>query len=157
MRRLLLRLELLCVVRKDRVFRTIGAAVARRPALSEAARRCADVVAGLDESDELLLAVGEAERGDLSMETGEETGEESMRVREGRMSSGVRGVEGVPWTWSQQSSHTREGVIGEMGDANEVNGTLRGGWRKERLEASRRGVSREVQALQKTPPHLRQC
>ena len=89
---MLLRLELLAVVRSERVFRDMGATLARRQVVSEAARGCDGALTGLDESEELLLAAGDAERGDLSSETGDE----SMRVKEGRMSSGVRGVEGVP-------------------------------------------------------------
>jgi hypothetical protein len=44
-----------------------------------------------------------------------------------------------------------------MGDSNAEMGIFLGGWRIERLEASRRGVVRDVQGPQKTPPHLRQC
>lgn len=47
--------------------------------------------------------------------------------------------------------------MGEVGDSKEERGTFLGGRRKSRLDESRRGVVRDVHALQNTPPHLRQC
>ena len=44
----------------------------------------------------------------------------------------------------------------DSGDSKFVMGTFRGGRRKSRQVVSRRVVVREVQAPQKTPPHLRQ-
>ena len=93
------------------------------------------------------------ERGNLSSVMGWD----KTRLNDGRMTSGVCGVVGQPWIWSQQSSQTRESTIGEMGDSNAEMGMFLGGWRMSRLEASSRGVVRAVHAPQKTPPHLRQC
>ena len=93
------------------------------------------------------------ERGNLSRVMGWD----KTRLKDGRMTSGVCGVVGQPCIWSQQSSQTRESTIGEMGDSKAEMGIFLGGWRIERLEASRRGVVRDVHAPQKTPPHLRQC
>ena len=46
----------------------------------------------LDDKEEGLLEAGERESGDLIMDMGEDR----SRDREGRMSSGVWGVEGLP-------------------------------------------------------------
>lgn len=69
---------------------------------------------------------------------------------------GVCGAGETPWILSKQSSQTRELTTGEAGELYAEIGTLRGGWKKLRLEVSRRGVARDEQAAQKTPPHLRQ-
>lgn len=78
-------------------------------------------------------------------------------MKAGRVISGVRGVVGHPWIWSKQSSHTRETRIGEDGDSNSAMGTFRGGVMNSRLDVSSSAVKRDAQALQKMPPHLRQC
>lgn len=101
--------------------------------------------------DEEGLWAGFGERGNLS----KAMGLDKARLKDGRM-SGVCGVVGQPRIWSQQSSQTRELMIGELGDSKAEMGMFLGGWSMERLEVSRRGVVREVQEPQKTPPHLRQ-
>lgn len=112
-RRPLFKLDMLDAARRERDFRARGAAVARREGGSEAARGCKGAASMLEANEEGPLAAGEEESGDLSMDMGDE----SMREKEGRMRSGVRGVDGLPWTWSQQSSQTRPGRIGEVGDS----------------------------------------
>jgi hypothetical protein len=44
-----------------------------------------------------------------------------------------------------------------VGEAKAAIDVLRGGWKKGRLDVSRRSVERDEQDWQKTPPHLRQC
>ncbi len=76
-------------------------------------------------------------------------GWERARAKEGRGPSGVWGVVGQPWIWSQQSSQTRESTIGDSGDSNSVMAVLRGGCRNARLDASSSAVTRDVHAPQK--------
>jgi len=133
----LLRLDMEGAVRRERVFRV---SEGKRP------RPLGGVATTLDERE---LSPLDRESGLLSTVMGEAKGLGWTR-------SGVQGVEGLPWIWSQQSSQTRAGKMGDEGDAKEERGTLRGGWRKERLDASRRGVVRDVHVPQKMPPHLRQ-
>lgn len=89
----------------------MGEAVDRRED-SRRGRR-SDRPSVLDDREEGLLEAGERERGDLIMDIGED----KRRDREGRMRSGVWGVEGLPWSWSQQSSQTRLLRMGDSGDS----------------------------------------
>ena len=120
----------------------------------------------LSDGGRMVSTVGErdavGERDDLELEErgdeerNMEIGWERRKLLEGERID-ERGMEGQPWSWFQQSPQTRESIMGEMGDSNSVKGILRGGWRKRRFDVSSKGVEREEQAAQKTPPHLRQC
>lgn len=103
-------------------------------------------VDGLEHNELSPLSLGERDRGMMIEEAHEDDA-----------SSGVRGVDGQPLIWSQQSSQTRDLRMGEEGDSNADNGTFRGGCKKDRLEVSNRSVTRPAHVLQYTPPHLRQC
>lgn len=109
----------------------------------------------------MVSTVGERDIGLLEIEDGDrwnmEMGRERTRLKAEGTISGECGVEGQPWSWAQQSSQMRELTMGELGDSNSDKGTLRGGWRKARLEVSSIGVEREEHGAQKRPPHLRQC
>ena len=85
-RRALLRLEELGVARRERVLRAMGSAFVKMEGESEASR-----FGGVDAREEVPPVTGEMDKGDLNIDTGEV----KMRVREGRIKSGVRGV-GVP-------------------------------------------------------------
>lgn len=95
------------------------------------------VVDGLEHNELSPLSLGDRGRGMMIDEAHEDDA-----------SSGVRGVEGHPWIWSQQSSQTRDLRMGDMGDSNAANGTFRGGCKKDRLEVSNRPVTRPAHVLQ---------
>lgn len=78
-----------------------------------------------------------------------------MGALAGEAGAGSSGL--VPWMRAQQRSHTRSVETGDVGEAKAAMGTPRGGLRKGRCVTSSRGVVRREHALQKMPPHLRQC
>ena len=86
-RRALLRLEELVVARRERVLRAMGLAFVKMEGGSEASK-LGGVVTTLEAREEDPLVMGEVDNGDLNIDTGEV----KIRVREGRIKSGVRGV-----------------------------------------------------------------
>jgi hypothetical protein len=105
---------------------------------------------------ERMRLSGGVAREDDDNELEGETGMRLVRVGSKSLGSLTGGRVTMPWTMSWQPSHTRRTATGDCWDWKCQTETPRGARWKVRSELSRRAVDWEVQAAQKTPPHIRQ-